>query len=245
MKAINEKLNGLFAGWMQKARQYGDNDFVLDGLMNDEQFSEENWWDSNLRIVCISKDPYFTNSDELEEGDLNGEDYRGYNLLEMSEEKRFWKNILTMVYGIANTEAGAFPEYSEASSFETRANTWRDIPFAFVNIKKQAGDSTVSNSVLRDYARKYKEHLKEEIREIICPNVVYCCGTSGIVMDEIYDDVKFEQIDDIGYIFYNKEEKLLLIAGHHPTARIGNRDMYENVVKPYAEFLKDYIFPDN
>ena len=68
MAQINEKLNELFDSWQSDAHENGENDFVYDGLMNDDNFSDDDWWSSNLRIAFISKDPYFNNSDEMEEG---------------------------------------------------------------------------------------------------------------------------------------------------------------------------------
>ena len=245
MVQINEQLNELFDSWQSDAHENGEYDFVYDGLMADDNFSDDDWWGSNLRIAFISKDPYFTNSDELKEGDLDSEDYREYDLLEMSEDHRFWRNILTLAYGLVNTDEDSYPDYSDANDYESREYVANNIPFAFVNIKKQAGDSSVSNKVLRQYARRYEEELKEELREILCPNVIYCCGTSGIVMEEIYDDLDFEKIDDKGYIFYCQDEDILLIAGHHPTARMSNRDIYENAMEAYSDFLEDYDFPND
>lgn len=245
MNGINEQLNELFENWQSESHNNGDNDFIFDGLMNDAAFSDDDWWNSSLRIVCVSKDPYFSNGDEFEEGELDGEDYREYDLLEMSVDHRFWRNILSIVYGIIHTDEDGYPDYSEACTYESREDISENTPFALVNIKKQAGDSSVTNKALRRYARIYNDYLSEEVREILNPNVVFCCGTSGIVMDELYGDVDFEQIDDDGYIFYSEDEDLLLIAGHHPTARMSNRDMYEHVMNAYSDFLEDYDFPNN
>ena len=241
MKTINKNLDVLFDNWMSEAVKYGDNNFVCDGIMN----GYNDWGNQLMRIAFIAKDPHYKNINELTPGVLNGEDYREYDLLEMSEDHRFWRNILTLAYGLVNTDEDSYPDYSDANDYESREYVANNIPFAFVNIKKQAGDSSVSNKVLRQYARRYEEELKEELREILCPNVIYCCGTSGIVMEEIYDDLDFEKIDDKGYIFYCQDEDILLIAGHHPTARMSNRDIYENAMEAYSDFLEDYDFPND
>lgn len=241
MKNLNEKLDQLFCEWMQEAENNGDCNFVCDGVMN----GYNDWTGSDKRIVFVGKDPHFKNVEELEPGVLHGEDYRTYDVKSLSTSERFWRNILTLAYGLVNTDEDSYPGYSDASDYESREYVANNIPFAFVNIKKQAGDSSVSNKVLRQYARRYEEELKEELREILCPNVIYCCGTSGIVMDEIYDDLDFEKIDDKGYIFYCQDEDILLIAGHHPTARMSNRDIYENAMEAYSDFLEDYDFPND
>ena len=158
MKTINKNLDVLFDNWMSEAVKYGDNNFVCDGIMN----GYNDWGNQLMRIAFIAKDPHYKNINELTPGVLNGEDYREYDLLEMSEDHRFWRNILTLAYGLVNTDEDSYPDYSDANDYESREYVANNIPFAFVNIKKQAGDSSVSNKVLRQYARRYEEELKEE-----------------------------------------------------------------------------------
>ena len=243
MTDINESLNELFDSWQSDAYDNGDTDFVFDGLLNDSCFDDSEWWDSNLRIAFVTKDPYFQG--DYDEGDLDGEDYREYDLLEMAGDHRFWRNIVAWAYGLIQTDEDGYPDYDEASDYENMEYIANNIPIALVNIKKEAGSSTVSNSTLRWYAREYDDYLKQELQEILCPNVIFCCGTSGIVMDEIYDEYDFEQIDDDGFVYYCEDQDILLIAGYHPTARMSNYQMYNSVMNAYSDFLEDYYFPNN
>ena len=80
MNEINEELNDLFDNW-QDNDDYG---FVRDGLLNDCNFDEEDYWNEDLRICFVTKEPYYRNGE-----DADGEDYREYDILDMSEYSRF------------------------------------------------------------------------------------------------------------------------------------------------------------
>lgn len=212
MKNLNEKLDQLFCEWMQEAENNGDCNFVCDGVMN----GYNDWTGSDKRIVFVGKDPHFKNVEELEPGVLHGEDYRTYDIKSLSTSERFWRNILAWTNGIMGTI---------------------DVPFAFVNIKKEAGFATVSNGTLKKYAHKYKSYLKRQIQDILSPNIIVCCGTSGVVMECIYDNEDFQKLDDDGFVWYSKASDLLLIATYHPTNRLSNERMYNDTVGAYSYFV--------
>lgn len=211
MKTINKNLDVLFDNWMSEAVKYGDNNFVCDGIMN----GYNDWGNQLMRIAFIAKDPHYKNINELTPGVLNGEDYREYNIRQMSNGSRFWRNILAWSDGILGTP---------------------NAPIAFVNIKKEAGGATITNSVLRKYARRYQGFLKAELKEILRPNIIVCCGTSGIVMDEIYSDAEFQKMDEEGFVWFDQTNKILLIATHHPISRISDEQMYNDTVGAYNLF---------
>ena len=212
MKSVNEQLDKLFCEWMQEAEKHGDCNFVCDGMVN----GFNDWAGREMRIAFVGKDPHFKNMKNLDAGVLNGEDYRAYDIQELSTGERFWRNILSWANGIAGST---------------------DIPFAFVNIKKEAGSASVSNGTLKKYARRYQSYLKRQLLEIIRPNVIVCCGTSGIVMDEIYNDIEFQRMDADGFVWYNQTKNLLLIATHHPTNRMSNEKMLSDTIGAYKSFI--------
>lgn len=243
LKDINGKLNELFGEWRSVAHEKGGTDFVFDGLLRNSDLDDSKWWDSPLRIAFITKDPHFEGNYNI--GDLDGEDYRKYNILELSIDHRFWRNILTWAYGIIRTAKGGYPDYDEASKYSKREFIYNSIPIALVNIKKEAGDPTVEDTTLRRFAREYKDYLKQELQGILRPNVLVCGATSGIVMDEIYDEYDFIKMDNEGYIHYCKDRDILLIASYHPKARMGNEDLYNGLMRAYSLFLEEYKFPRN
>ena len=123
---INETLDELFDSWQSDAYDNGDADFVFDGLLNDSCFDDSEWWDSNLRIAFVTKDPYFQG--DYDEGDLDGEDYREYDLLEMAGDHRFWRNIMAWAYGLIQTDEDEYPDYDEASDYENMEYIANNIP---------------------------------------------------------------------------------------------------------------------
>lgn len=229
-------LKELMDSWSSEARENGELDFIRDGLLNNMEFGH--WEESKLRIAFIAKEAYGT----FEEGDQPDQDYCDYDILALSR-KPFWRNILAWTYGIHYTDKNDYPDYKKAADLNSRQLVVRDIPISLVNIKKEAGTSYTSSCDLRSYARRYKQYLKKELLEILRPNIVFCCGNYDIVMDEIYDDYDFEQIDDNGFVYYCEDQDILLIASYHPSARISNYQMYDSVMRAYSDFLEEYNFP--
>ena len=234
----------LMDSWSSEARENGELDFIRDGLLNNMEFGH--WEESKLRITFIAKEPYFRNHGTFEKGGLAGQDYCEYDILNLSVNNRFWRNILAWTYGIHHTDRNNdYPDYEKAVDLNSRQLVVKEIPISLVNIKKEAGASYTLSHDLRSYLRRYKQYLKKELLEILRPNIVFCCGNYDIVMDEIYDDYDFGQIDDDGFVYYCKDQDILLIAGYHPTARMSNYQMYDSVMSAYSDFLEDYNFPNN
>lgn len=231
-----DTLKELMDSWSSEARKNGESYFIRDGLLNNLEFSQ--WEGSKLRIAFIAKEAYGT----FEEGDQPDQDYCDYDIMALSR-KPFWRNILAWTYGIHHTDKNDYPDYKKAAESNSRQLVVRDIPISLVNIKKEAGTSYTSSRDLISYARRYKQYLKKELLEILRPNIVFCCGNYDIVMDEIYDDYDFEQIDDDGFVYYCEDQDILLIAGYHPGARISNYQMYDSVMCAYSDFLEEYNFP--
>ncbi len=209
MKNLNKQLDVLFSQWIEEAKNHGDNKFVCDGLMN----GFNDWQNHEKRLVFITKDPYYDNKPD----DFSGEDYRLFDVKAMVHQ-RFWKNILVCSKGILGTD---------------------NAPYAVVNLKKEAGEPQVTDSTLKKYVRRYYTYLQKEIREILSPNIIFCCGTSGIVQSKLYPDIPFTKVDAQGFVFYNKERNLLLLASYHPCARYyTDAFIQESVLLPYYEFIK-------
>jgi hypothetical protein len=235
-------LKELMDSWSSEARENGELDFIRDGLLNNMEFGH--WEESKLRITFIAKEPYFRNHGNFGKGGLADQDYCEYDILYLSENKnKFWRNILAWTYGIHHTDKNDYPDYDKASDLKSRELVVKDIPISLVNIKKEAGASYTLSHDLRSYARRYKQYLKKELLEILRPNIVFCCGNYDIVMDEIYDDYDFEQIDDNGFVYYCEDQDILLIAGYNPAARISIDQMYDSVMRAYSDFLEEYNFP--
>ena len=234
MNMINQELSKSFEYW--KDRSQGA--FVQDGLMNVGRWSDEDYWDEPLRIAFVTKEPYYDNQE-----DADGEDYRAYNLVEMSEHSRFWKNILTWTYGLYNTNIHGYPAYDDASEFSSRKIAFENIPFSLVNVKKTCGGSTTNKGILRNYAQTFVRELSKELRTILCPNIIVCCGTQDVISKIIYKDYNLLQIDNEGWTHYDKEHDTLFIWTYHPSARMSDKYIYDSMINSYCCFLNKYPFP--
>lgn len=242
---MKDRMIDLLDQWRSTAFQNGDRNFVGDGLLYKSINSENMWENSPHRVAFIGKEPYFRNYKNYDKKYLSGENYSDYDILGLSINHRFWRNILTWTYGLFHARADSYSEFEKACSYPNREYVVRNIPVSFVNIKKEVGSSSASNTTLRKYVKRYQDFLKCQLQEILRPNILFCCGTSGLVMNEVYDNYNFKKIDDEGYMYFCEHDNIMLIASYHPTARISNIHMYNGVMNAYSGFLKQYSWGYN
>ena len=90
---------------------------------------------------------------------------------------------------------------------------------AIMNINKRGGTSSSIDSVLREYAKDYKErYIKKQI-ELIDPKYVVCCGVYGVINDTVYNG--------------NPPPTFMLLDVRHPSRGIS--------VEGFAEVCKKQI----
>lgn len=241
MNRINEEINKVLNKWLDISKQNNEYNFVYDGLMNDSKIINLNWNKNPIRLVFVMKEPYYQNINLLSHDEFAGEDYRLYHSSEMAIYNNIWRWLSRWTYAIYNTTKYNNPSFEIADKKENWEFTESHYPFAVINLKKTVGSSSISNLKLKKYAIDHLKYLKKQLCEIIKPNIIFCCGTSGIVLETIYKDLNFKKLDANGCGFYNKENNLLLLANYHPSARVTNTKKYYPIIDAYKIFLKTKI----
>ncbi|NLF42067.1 MAG: hypothetical protein GX587_05170 [Bacteroidales bacterium] len=137
-------------------------------------------------------------------------------------------------------EKGDYLPFDKAFKPEVFSNAFDNLPIAIVNLKKESGKGTISNSELWGYitkSEKYAELLKKQM-EVLNPNIIVCGGGSGtvlnIALNYIYSELKFDKINN--WIYHNKEKSITLIDSYHPS-RNPYRKTYEGMMNSYQEFI--------
>ncbi len=234
MENYNEKLNILFEKWEAKSIENMDkNQFCQDGLMykygHDNNYVDELWDKSQKRILFLLKDPKEFSGDSRE-------------WLQKKEENRqlqssFIKKLAYVLYGLSTVKDGKIADFWDITH-EQLVECFNEIPFAFVESKKQAGTIQIQDKVLKKYINDYKEFLTEEIN-ILNPDIIICFGQPQyhFAVNDLFKDV--EKIDN--NIHIDKHTNTLIIYSYHPSYfRISPENFYNDIMCQYGKFLAKY-----
>lgn len=212
---MKENLIKLFNQWQKEL----DGKFVADGTINSEK-----WEEANKKILVILKE-----TNDFDDYGLNDLINKNINNSKSGIWKGLtWHNVGRVSYSLLNISA------SFKDAHKKRKETLKHI--AVMNIKKTTGKSKSKNKVIKSHAKRYKDYIKKEI-EIINPDIVLLGGTYDFLkrilnLEKIYDNLYKEKEND----------KRIYIKCYHPAYfRITTKKYYENCVKPYLKFIKQFF----
>ena len=243
MKNYNEQLDELFEKW---EKEFEFTHFFYDGLMYRGEIKnpywrssgneDELWEKASKRVMFLMKDVNAGGDGTDVDDDIRGRNFK-------DATSRTYQNMSYWLYGLLKTiENGQVPGFTfsdpEAKQF------FDDTPVAYVNCKKEAGTSSVSNSTLNYYIKRDKKFIIEEI-EILNPDIIVCCAWTESGGNSIFEFIKENVYQDIekvnGWMYYSKEKNKLIINSYHPaTTKSRDTDIYDNMMEDFKEFLDKY-----
>ena len=274
-KTINQQLNALFEKWKEE-RHYSGNVFVSDGLVyknapwkmkEEEEISgskadlevDKLWKESPLRVAFLLKD---TN-------DSGKDDVRQWMILDTPESEQtrnlaggrvgrtgFLPNIARILYGLRYIKQ---LKYADFEDFKSRyknqiVDAWNELPFAFVETKKVAGNKSVKVKEIEAFLSTDGYLLKEEL-DILQPSIIICtCAEPQFkfVTEEYLGNEEVNEDDKILYrypdaesveccLWYYRKKGVIVIKSYHPTYR-GKIPwtIFERVISPMRALLKKY-----
>lgn len=232
MVNYNEKLNILFEKWEAESVKNGElGAFCRDGLMykygHDRKYVDELWENSKKRILFLLKDPKEYSGDSRE-----WLDYEKNQQLKST----FIKKLAYILYGLSHVKNGKTVDFWDITD-EQLVKCFNEIPFAFVESKKQAGTTAIKDKELTEYINRYKGYLTEEIN-ILNPDIVICFGGPQYHF-AIYDLYKDAEVIDKN-IRLHKQTNTLFIYSYHPSARSSYESFYSAIMYEYGKFLAKY-----
>jgi hypothetical protein len=232
MANYNEKLNTLFDKWEDEStRNEEKGAFCRDGLMykygHNNNYVDELWDKSEKRILFLLKDPIHNTVDSR--------DWLNYEKNQQLKSS-FIKKLAYVLYGFSTVKDGKIADFWDITH-EQLVKCFNEIPFAFVESKKQAGTTMILDKELKKYIYLYKECLTEEIN-ILKPNIVICFGRPqhDFAVNELFKDA--EVIDK--HIRLHKQTNTLVIYSYHPSARTSYESFYSEIMGQYDKFLAKY-----
>ena len=185
---------------------------------------EQQWFRSDLRILCITKDTnegVDENANPSDCGwDLWCESGRNNNCEDIKISATFYKNYMKMVASayLCCRNATEQDVLSAMNNEETYRHIWEKIPLARINLKKQSGGSSIKDSLLASYVALYKDVLVQQIMSLKA-NVIICTSAVGMtLLKEIYH---LEKVDEelLGagrdWVYVDKEKEVIVINSYH------------------------------
>lgn len=252
-----EKNDSILQKWkehnekVEKTMNLQDPKFASDGIMfrgeidQNERWSNpekenELWENAPIRYLFLTKDQ---NAGNDEAWDVRSETGRN-NKDSCSIRYLFYRNLMYILYGIINSE-DTLCGYEDFTN-EQAIQTYDSAPLARINVKKQAGGSSIDNNTLKTYIERDKEFLIEQITALDA-DVLICCGYSESIEDtgniilnflskEIYN---FTKIDE--WIYYDDKTKKVAINAWHLSYRgVTQKDFFEGLVTAYHKFIIEH-----
>lgn len=246
MGKYNSELDKLFRNWIAESEKnneprenqgYGDIIFTKDGIMEkpDESIDVElEWENSKKRIMFILKDQpsKWCNDARLWLKRKDNQELKS----------KFIKNIAYIFWGLYNGNKKNLCTFDDLmSNIDDVKRCFNKYPFAFVESKKQGGETKISNSKLQNYLKKYREFIIQELK-ILEPNIIVC--TSTIIYKfvcELYTDNELLKIEGHNSIRIHRKTGTIILCSYHPSAIKSTVTIYEGVMDHYRAFLlSDY-----
>jgi hypothetical protein len=256
-KSFNEELDKLFEQWIAKSEEENEPReggtgrviFTRDGLLekNDPSIDVyQDWVNASRRILFLLKDQPTKWCDDarlwLKDLDTDTQENRDKKKRNRELGTGFLKNIANIFYGLSNATTDNNCDFNQLSHDDV-ALCFNTRPFGILETKKQGGDHSIDDNVLREYVVKYSDFLKEEIK-ILSANIYVCASPV------IFDFFTKEGRDSGEYITfgeahsgmcYNHKEKILYLTSYHPSVPANIKDaekFYERVMNDFRCFLR-------
>lgn len=206
--------------------------FCFDGLIyyrdpnsNDDYEEIIKWENAKRKVLFLMKD---TNNNP-------GEDYRWWEEF-YTIKSNFFRNIIKCLWALNKVDVNYKPDFNKHKTIEEYTTESIQYPMAIVNVKKIAGGPSVDNKSLSESYNRDEVFIKEQIRNILKPNIIVCGGGSSTIRDiafKIYSEMNFVSYNE--WCFYCKENDVLIIDDYHPSYISRNNQTMINAVYDFYQ----------
>ena len=195
-----QQLKNLFERW-QKSFPFKENDFHVDGIINEELY-EQNI--NGMKILFIAKEPNATDHEENEDRSFVNE----WNTTK--PKYNFAQRIAEWTYGIMEH----FPLFDSIKEND-KPDYLKKI--AFMNVKKSGGDGFAIRNDIYTVVKEQKNFIKEEI-EIIKPDIILLCiSFDKNIIKDLFGELEFKKSGyGVEICMFNNSK---VINFYHPSSR--------------------------
>lgn len=215
-------------------------------------FEKENklWDAAPLRILFLSKEQYIGDQAAYESNMTSFHNERA----ELEDNRLtsviFLRRMAWSLYGLSKSTPSAVVPFDDVYGHDTEVLQCVDeLPFAWINCKKEGGGAACSNAALIDAMNEYKDYLVKQIRNVDA-DIIICCGhkeglknsTGNLILDFLKNNMfNLEYAgNDYQDLWYDKVTNKLAIDSWHPSARVSHEAFYHYIVETYQRFIHDH-----
>lgn len=194
---------------------------VTDGIVNEKEYL-----DSKYKILYIMKE-------------VNSYQNGGWSLTEFISNgaiPQTWDNVARWTEGILNLEKDFDWEYLSGDNDPRRDKYLKKI--ASINLKKTPGRHTSIYNEIRLATKNNKEIIKKQV-DIYQPDIIICCGTSGLFVRDCLESGLTWQMTSRG-IEYMILDNTIIVSFSHPEARVADQYLYYALIDAIREILEEY-----
>ena len=194
---------------------------VTDGVVNEKEYL-----DSKYKILYIMKE-------------VNSYQNGGWSLTEFisnGARSQTRDNVARWTEGILNLEKDLDWEYLSGDN-DPRRNIYLK-KIASINLKKTPGRHTSIAKEISMGAKNNKEIIKKQV-DIYQPDIIICCGTSGIFVKDCLESDLTWQMTSRG-IEYMILDNTIIVSFSHPEARVADQYLYYALIDAIREILEEY-----
>lgn len=213
---------------------------------------EERWKDiceQKRGLVVLTKD-----LNDAEVWDIRMDHGRDNNTANPTPSRKgFYENLRRWIYGLMTmSDSGEMPEYPTT---EDAQKYFEEEPWVRMNLKKEAGKSRVTPTVLRAHVKATKESLKKQLKLYEDASIYLDCAIreGRKLLKELYGDIVPFGDDESPWVYYSEKHRFIVIDSYHPTAweygntrqRVSEEDYYNEMRKAVQAFFKEYFKEHN
>lgn len=245
--AIDLKLDTLFAEWRTRMEGDGYQYFTKDGILYKNELSKQDtlalWGESQKRVVFLLKDQNQSGKARWDE------DIRYWLVGDGINNKRnrelctpFIKNLGYMLWGLCKVNNECDWWYNEVTKHLDEVKKFFNTqPFGLIECKKAPGGPICYDSDLKPHLDKYSDLLKREI-EILNPNIIVCTNHhiyAKVRTFYLEDELEEYVAEGDGKVSYHPASGTIIALGTHPASRKNKESIYEDLMWPYRNFLRN------
>ena len=257
MTTYKEREEELFARWMEACRVKDginpEEDFAYDGILFRGELellngrwirhsgNETELWDNaTCRLLILTKDTTRNGGQE----DIREEAALKNNIGDRKEPAAgMYRNLTLWSYALLNAvQGGEIVEYNQTPCWDELREHYASAPIARVNCKKEIGESSIRDEVLKAHIERYADLLQEQIA-MYDADIILCCGGGGIIKDFVKNTYlpDLEKFSDAGWVYFSPSTQKIVIDSYHPSYPKSHKDIelyYEQMMADLKAFLR-------
>lgn len=158
----------------------------------------------------------------------------------------FYENLRRWIYGLMTmSDSGEMPEYPTTEDAQTH---FEKEPWVRMNLKKEAGKSSVTTTILRAHIKATKESLKKQLKLYEGASIYLDCGykEGRKLLEELYGDIVPFGSDKDPWIYYSEGHHFIIVNSYHPSysrlwGESKRKEYYNEMREAVQTFFKEYF----